>query len=290
MERAAGRHRPQTGDPLKVGARTLDLATPRIMGVLNVTPDSFSDGGRFTGLDAALERARAMVEEGADLIDVGGESTRPGAVPVAEGEELARVIPVIERLASELPVAVSVDTRKPAVMRAAVDAGATMINAVDALRTEGALTAAASLGVPVCLMHMQGEPATMQREPRYADVVAEVGAFLVERARAAEQAGVPADAVLFDPGIGFGKTLAHNLELLRRLPELARLGRPLVVGVSRKRLIGDLTGRPLEARAVGSAVAAAFAVARGACIVRAHDVAATRDALRIAMALAQESR
>lgn len=270
---------------LTLGAHRLDLGTPRIMGVLNVTPDSFSDGGRFDTVDAALARARAMVEAGADLIDVGGESTRPGAASVGADEELARVLPVVERITAELAVPVSIDTTKPAVMRAAVAAGATLINSIDALRTPGALAMAAGLGVPVCLMHMQGEPRTMQRSPCYDDVVGEVAAFLTGRVRAAEGAGIAADAILLDPGLGFGKALAHNLALLRGLPMLVALGKPLVVGVSRKRMIGDLTGRPVEERAVGSAVAAAFAVAGGACIVRAHDVAATRDALRIAVAL-----
>jgi dihydropteroate synthase len=270
---------------LALGAHTLDLTTPRIMGVLNVTPDSFADGGRFVATDDALAQARAMVAAGADLIDVGGESTRPGAAPVAVDEELARVVPVIERLVAELAVPVSIDTTKPEVMRAAVAAGATLINSVDALRAPGALAAAAAAGVPVCLMHMQGEPRTMQRDPRYGDVVGEVAAFLRERLAAAAAAGIAPEAVLLDPGLGFGKTLDHNLALLRGLPALAALGRPLVVGVSRKRMIGDLTGRAVEDRAVGSAVAAAFAVARGAQVVRAHDVAATRDALRIAAAL-----
>lgn len=273
---------------LTLGARTLDLATPRIMGVLNVTPDSFSDGGRFVAVDAALAQARAMLAAGADLIDVGGESTRPGAEPVTAAQELERVVPIVERLAAEIDAPISIDTVKPEVMRAAVAAGATLVNSVDALRVPGALAAAAACGVPVCLMHMQGEPRTMQREPRYDDVVEEVAAFLRERAAAAVAAGVAPDAILLDPGLGFGKTLAHNLALLRGLPMLAALGRPLLVGASRKRMIGDLTGRPVEERVVGSAVVAAFAVARGARVVRVHDVAETRDALRIAVALRVE--
>jgi len=270
---------------LVLGAHALDLATPRIMGVLNITPDSFSDGGRFLAPDAALAEARALVAAGADLIDVGGESTRPGAAPVAIDEELRRVVPIVARLAAELGVPVSIDTTKPEVMRAAVEAGATLINSIDALRAPGALAAAAACGVPVCLMHMQGEPRTMQDDPRYGDVVGEVAAFLRERVEAAVEAGIAADAIVLDPGLGFGKTLEHNLELLRGLPRLAELGRPLLVGASRKRLIGELTGRPVEGRAVGSAVVAAFAVARGAQLVRAHDVAATRDALGVAVAL-----
>jgi len=275
---------------LVLGAHTLDLATPRIMGVLNLTPDSFSDGGRHQALDAALARARRMVAEGADLIDVGGESTRPGAVPVGADAELARVVPVIAALVAELPVPVSIDTTKPEVMRAAVAAGATMINSVDALRAPGALAAAVALGVPVCLMHMQGEPRTMQREPDYGDVVAEVRGFLAARIAAALAAGVARAALLVDPGFGFGKTLAHNLALFDALPELAALGPPLLVGVSRKAMVGALTGRPVEERAVGSAVAAAFAVRRGARLVRVHDVAATRDALAIAAALGRGER
>jgi dihydropteroate synthase len=275
---------------LRLGARTLDLATPKVMGVINVTPDSFSDGGRHAALADALAAARRMVAEGADLIDVGGESTRPGAAPVPEDEELARVVPVIEALVAELPVPVSVDTCKPGVMRAAVDAGATLINSVDALRTEGALATAASLSVAVCLMHMRGEPRTMQRDPAYRDVVAEVRGFLAERIAAALGAGLGRDALLVDPGFGFGKTLEHNLALFEALPELAALGPPLLVGVSRKAMVGAITGRPVEQRAVGSAVAAALAVGRGARVVRVHDVGATRDALAIGAALGRGER
>jgi dihydropteroate synthase len=229
-----------------------------------------------------------MVAAGADIVDVGGESTRPGAAAVDEAEELRRVIPVIERLAAELPAPISVDTRKPAVMRAAVAAGAALINDVGALRGAGALEAAAASGAGVCLMHMQGEPRTMQDAPRYADVVAEVEAFLLERAAAAEAAGVGRERIALDPGFGFGKTLEHNVALFRALPRLAAHGYPVLVGVSRKRMLGELTGRPLDGRLAGGAAAAALAVAAGARIVRAHDVAATRDALAIGFALGPE--
>jgi dihydropteroate synthase len=252
------------------------------MGILNVTPDSFSDGGRHVDLAAALARARAMVAEGADLVDVGGESTRPGAAAVAADEEIRRVVPVIEVLAAELPVAVSVDTSKPEVMRAAVAAGAGMINDVAALRQPGALETAVALGVPICLMHMQGEPRTMQHAPRYDDVVAEVVAFLRGRAAACAAAGIPAERLLVDPGFGFGKTLAHNLALLRGLSAVAALGLPVLVGLSRKSMIGALLGdAPVGERLHGSVAAALVAVERGATIVRVHDVAPTVQALRV---------
>jgi dihydropteroate synthase len=252
------------------------------MGILNVTPDSFSDGGRHVALAAALERARAMVAEGADLVDVGGESTRPGAAAVTADEEIRRVVPVIEALAAELPVAVSVDTSKPEVMRAAVAAGAGMINDVAALRRPGAVEMATALGVPVCLMHMQGEPRTMQQDPRYDDVVGEVTAFLRARVAACTAAGMPRERLLVDPGFGFGKTLAHNLALLRGLPVVAGLGVPVLVGLSRKTMIGALLGDlPVGERLYGSVAAALVAVERGAAIVRVHDVAPTVQALRV---------
>jgi dihydropteroate synthase len=267
---------------LRCGARLLDLTRPRVMGILNVTPDSFSDGGRHVALAAALERARAMVAEGADLVDVGGESTRPGAAAVTADEEIRRVVPVIEALAAELPVAVSVDTSKPEVMRAAVAAGAGMINDVAALRRPGAVEMATALGVPVCLMHMQGEPRTMQQDPRYDDVVGEVTAFLRARVAACTAAGMPRDRLLVDPGFGFGKTLAHNLALLRGLPVVAGLGVPVLVGLSRKTMIGALLGDlPVGERLYGSVAAALVAVERGAAIVRVHDVAPTVQALRV---------
>jgi dihydropteroate synthase len=273
---------------LKLGAKTLDLSQPRIMGVLNRTPDSFSDGGRFAGFDAALTQARRMLAEGADIVDVGGESTRPGAAEVSVEEELSRVIPLIERLAGDLGALISVDTSKPEVMRAAVAAGAAMINDVYALRRPQALETAATSGAALCLMHMQGEPRTMQKEPRYGDVTEEVKEFLQDRAEAALAAGVSPDRIVLDPGFGFGKNLEHNLTLLRRLPELAALGYPLLVGLSRKSMISTLLGgKPVDERVQGSVAAAVIAVQNGASIVRVHDVAPTVEALKIAVALAK---
>ena len=266
---------------LECGSRRIDLDRPRVMGILNVTPDSFSDGGDFCSREAALERAQAMVEAGASLIDIGGESTRPGAPPVALKEELARVIPVVAALAETLRVPVSVDTSKPEVMREAVAAGAGMINDVCALRAPGALEAAAGLGVPVCLMHMVGEPRTMQAAPSYADVVAEVRAFLVRRMECCIGAGIPRERLVIDPGFGFGKTLEHNLCLLAHLEVLAGLGVPLMVGLSRKSMLGVLTGRPIDGRLAASVTAALLAAERGARILRVHDVAETRDALLV---------
>jgi dihydropteroate synthase len=251
------------------------------MGVLNMTPDSFSDGGRWNGRDAALRHAADMIREGADIIDVGGESTRPGAEAVPEQQELDRVLPVLEALAEEFDVTLSVDTSKAAVMRAAVGAGAGMLNDVYALRQPGALEAAGDLGVPVCLMHMQGEPRSMQVDPRYDDVVAEVEDFLLERADAAEAAGVPRAHIVLDPGFGFGKSPEHNLALLRALPRLARCGYPLLVGLSRKRLLETLTGRPVGERLAGSLALALAAARGGASIIRVHDVAETVDVLRV---------
>ncbi|MGE0080301.1 MAG: dihydropteroate synthase [Thiohalomonadaceae bacterium] len=265
--------------------RILDLSRPQVMGILNVTPDSFSDGGRFHGLDVALAHAVRMAEEGAAIIDVGGESTRPGSEGVSLQEELDRVIPVIERLHAELPLPISVDTSKPEVMKAAVAAGAGLINDVYALRTDGAPDTAASLGVPVCLMHMQGEPRTMQHAPNYRDVVAEVREFLDERMRVCEQAGISREKLLIDPGFGFGKNLDHNLSLLRHLPELDVLGVPLLVGVSRKSMIGAITGAPVDGRLQGSVAAATLAAWLGARILRVHDVKPTVDALKVVAAV-----
>jgi dihydropteroate synthase len=270
---------------LKCAGRTLDLSTPIVMGVLNVTPDSFSDGGRFLGPDEALAHAQRMQDEGAAIIDVGGESTRPGATPVAAEDELARVVPLIERLTGRLSAVISVDTSKPEVMRAAAQAGAGLINDVRALRGPGALEAAAGGGCAVCLVHMQGEPATMQRDPRYADVVSEVGAFLSARAQACRRAGLSEERIVIDPGFGFGKTLGHNLALLRGLPQLATSGYPVLAGLSRKSTVAALTGRPASERLAGSVALATIAVLNGALIVRAHDVAATLDAVRVASAL-----
>jgi dihydropteroate synthase len=265
---------------LRCGPHALDLTRPRVMGILNVTPDSFSDGGRFFDRERALDHARRMLADGADLIDVGGESTRPGAAPVDEAGELARVIPVIDELAREGAL-VSVDTMKPAVMRAAVAAGAAMINDVNALRLPGALEAAASTDAAVCLMHMQGEPRTMQDAPSYDDVVAEVRDFLVERAQSCEAVGIARDRIVLDPGFGFGKTLAHNVALVRALPELAATGYPVLAGLSRKSSLGTITGRTGSERLAASLAAALAAVARGASIVRVHDVRETVDALKV---------
>lgn len=271
---------------LQLGKHHLDLSEPRVMGVLNRTPDSFSDGGSYTDFDAALRRAVEMAGEGAAILDVGGESTRPGAAPVSLQEELDRVLPLIEKLTQELDLPLSVDSSKPEVMRAAVAAGAAMINDVYALRQPGALEVAASSDTAVCLMHMQGEPRSMQQQPHYDDVVDEVGAFLRQRAGQCTAAGIQRQRIVIDPGFGFGKTLEHNLELLRRLPELAGSGYPLLVGLSRKSMIGTLLGGvPASQRLQGSVAAAVAAVLHGANIVRCHDVRPTMEALRVAAAL-----
>jgi dihydropteroate synthase len=266
---------------LDCGGRLLDLGRPRVMGILNVTPDSFSDGGEFLDADAALRHAWAMVEAGADLIDVGGESTRPGAASADLEAELGRVIPVIQALAAELPVPISVDTSKPEVMRAAVAAGAGLVNDVRALGATGALEAARDLGVPVCLMHMQGEPRMMQVAPRYGDVVADVRRFLEGRVAACVTAGIPRGRLIVDPGFGFGKTLDHNLALLARLGELRGIGLPILVGLSRKSMLGGITGRGVGERLSASLAAALVAVERGAQILRVHDVAPTVDVLKV---------
>jgi len=252
-----------------------------VMGILNVTPDSFSDGGRFDSMAAAVDQAARMAEAGADLLDVGGESTRPGAGAVSVDQELERVIPVIEQLGARFECPVSIDTSKPEVMRAAVAAGAAMINDVGALQADGALATAAELAVPVCLMHMQGEPRTMQRAPTYDDVTREVCGFLRDRMGACVAAGLPADRLIVDPGFGFGKTVEHNLQLLRDLDKLAGLGAPVLVGLSRKSMIGKLLGRSVDERVPASIALALLAAQRGAAIVRVHDVAPTIDALRI---------
>jgi len=255
------------------------------MGILNVTPDSFYDGGRFAGRDAALRQAERMAAEGAAIIDVGGESTRPGAAAVPALEEIDRVVPLIEAIAGRVEVAVSVDTSKPEVMQAAVAAGATMLNDVHALRCDGALAMAARLDVAVCLMHMQGEPRTMQANPRYDDVVGEVAAFLSGRVAACVAAGIERGRIAVDPGFGFGKTDRHNIALLADLDRIGALGLPLLVGLSRKNTLGKLTGRPMEERLAAGIAAAVLAVERGAHIVRTHDVGATRDALKVAAAV-----
>jgi dihydropteroate synthase len=271
-------------------ARRGVVPAARIMGILNVTPDSFSDGGRFTNLDAAIDAARRMLAEGATIIDVGGESTRPGAEPVSVGEELERVIPVIEAVAQELSAAVSVDTSKPKVMEAAVRAGATMINDVMALRAEGAIETARDLGVPVCLMHMQGQPRTMQKNPHYDDVVAEVREFLLRRVDACSAAGIDAARLLIDPGFGFGKTLEHNLTLLADLDVLVQTGYPVLVGLSRKSMIAAIMDRPVDDRTAASAALALIAVQKGAAVVRVHDVAETNDALSVSAWVARAER
>jgi dihydropteroate synthase len=270
---------------LQCGRFQLDLGRPAVMGVLNVTPDSFSDGGRFLDADAAVADGERMAADGAAFIDVGGESTRPGSAPVDEAEELRRVMPVIERLARRLEVPVSIDTRKPGVMRAALAAGAALVNDVGALQAPDALDAVAASGAAVCLMHMRGEPGTMQDAPVYEDVVGEVRQFLRRRVAACEASGIARARIVIDPGFGFGKTLEHNLALLAGLQELAADGLPVLVGLSRKRMIGALTGRPGGERLAGSLAAAVVAVQSGALIVRAHDVRETVDALSIVAAL-----
>ncbi len=255
------------------------------MGVLNRTPDSFSDGGRYWSLDAAVEHAQAMVAAGAAIIDVGGESTRPGAQAVSEADELERVIPLVEVLAASLPVPISIDTQKPAVMAAAVAAGATFINDVSALMAPDALAVAASLGVPVCLMHKRGEPRTMQDAPVYADVVTEVVGFLSERVAACEVGGLLRDRIIVDPGIGFGKTLQHNLRLLNQLDRLVGLAAGVLVGVSRKSMLGEILDADVDARLYGGLAAAVWSVNKGARIIRTHDVKATVDTLNVVCAV-----
>jgi dihydropteroate synthase len=263
----------------------LQFDVPAVMGIINVTPDSFSDGGRFAGRDAALRRAEALALEGAAIIDIGGESTRPGAAVVSEQEELDRVIPVIAAVAAAVEVPLSIDTSKPVVMREAIRAGAAMINDIRALREKGALRAAAELQRPVCLMHMQGQPRTMQRQPVYGNVVQVVAEFLDERVRACIAAGLPADRIIVDPGFGFGKTPRHNIELLSNLRQLGSLGQPILVGLSRKATLGELTGRDVGERMPASIAAAVLAVVAGATIIRAHDVKETVDALRVTAAV-----
>lgn len=269
---------------------TLAFDVPAVMGVLNVTPDSFSDGGLFVGRDAALRQAEAMARDGAAIIDIGGESTRPGAADVPEQQELDRVLPVVEAVVSAVDVPVSIDTSKPAVMRAAVAAGAGMINDIRALRAEGALEAAVDLQRPVCLMHMQGQPRTMQHQPAYDDVVAEVAGFLAERVRACVAAGLDEESIVVDPGFGFGKSPRHNVELLSNLRQLRTLGRPILVGLSRKSTLGELTGRDVGERMPASIAAAVIAVLEGAEIVRVHDVRETVDALRVTTAVLEKGR
>lgn len=275
----------QSSTRLPCGNRVLDLSRVHVMGILNVTPDSFSDGGRFSQLDAALRHAEAMVVAGATLIDVGGESTRPGARAVSPTEELERVAPIVERIHRELDVIISVDTSTPAVMRESARLGAGLINDVRALQRDGALDAAAATGLPVCLMHMLGEPGTMQNDPHYHDVTREVGEFLVERLDQCAAAGIAAQRIILDPGFGFAKTLAHNLSLFKHMEALHALGRPLLVGVSRKSMIGNALGRPVGERLYGGLALAALAITKGARILRVHDVVETMDVVRMIAAV-----
>jgi dihydropteroate synthase len=272
---------------LKLPGRTLDLHEPQVMGVLNLTPDSFSDGGRYVDADTALAQARTMIAEGAAIIDVGGESSRPGAASVSIDEELSRTIPVIERIKRELDCIVSIDTCKPAVMDAACAAGAELINDIHALLAEGAIEVAHRHAAAVCLMHKQGAPRTMQSDPQYSDVVSEVQAFLAARIAACEAAGIERDRLLIDPGFGFGKTMPHNLQMLAHLDRFLTLGAPLLVGLSRKSMFGQLLGLPVGERLAPSIAAAVLAVRSGAHIVRAHDVAATVAAIRFTSAVRQ---
>jgi dihydropteroate synthase len=270
---------------LQCGNKSLTLDSPKIMAIVNVTPDSFSDGGKLTSTELAVKYALLQVEQGADMLDIGGESTRPDAAEVSLDEELDRVIPVIEALAARIQIPISIDTCKPQVMRAAVAAGAGFINDVFALRKEGALEAAAALGVPVCIMHMLGSPKTMQKDVRYDDVLAQVRQFLTERMFACEMAGIEKKNLVIDPGFGFGKHLEHNLRLLANLDYFRQLGAPVLAGVSRKSMIGQITGRDVGQRVIGSAAAALLAVQQGASIVRVHDVAETKDALAVLKAV-----
>ncbi|KMT55374.1 dihydropteroate synthase [Pseudomonas fildesensis] len=270
---------------LPCGNRVLDLSHTHVMGILNVTPDSFSDGGRFRQLDAALRHAEAMVAAGATLIDVGGESTRPGARVVSPLEELERVAPIVERIARELDVIISVDTSTPTVMRETARLGAGLINDVRSLQRDGALDAAAATGLPVCLMHMLGEPGNMQDSPDYDDLVGEVSGFLAERIAHCVIAGIGPEKIVLDPGFGFAKTLQHNLSLFKHMDALHALGRPLLVGVSRKSMIGQALNRPVGERLYGGLALAALAVTKGARILRVHDVAETVDVVRMIAAV-----
>ena len=261
---------------LTAGRFELSLDRPLVMGVVNITPDSFSDGGRFFNADQAVSHARRLADEGADIIDLGGESTRPGAEAVSESQELARVMPVLEKIQD---LCVSVDTRRPAVMKAALAGGASMINDVEALAAPGALAAVAESACAVCLMHKKGDPATMQRDPHYDDVVGEVKAYLEQRVTAAKAAGIAAARIVVDPGFGFGKTAQHNLELLRNLSDLSEL--PILAGLSRKSTLGKITGRPVDERLAGSLAMALLALQRGATILRVHDVRETRDVIAV---------
>ncbi|MGC8120840.1 dihydropteroate synthase [Marinobacter sp. VGCF2001] len=269
---------------LNFAGRELDLSRCHVMGILNVTPDSFSDGGLFNSRESALLRARQMVSDGASFIDVGGESTRPGAAAVSTQEELDRVCPVVEAIARELDAVISIDTSNPKVMAEAAKLGAGLINDVRALQREGAPEVAAKAGIPVCIMHIQGEPETMQKDPRYRNVRRDVSAFLVERMRVAERAGVRPEDIILDPGFGFGKSVDHNYQLLASLEQLHILGHPLLIGLSRKSMLGAVTGRDVNERLPASLAAATIAVMKGASILRVHDVRETVDAVSIVRA------
>jgi dihydropteroate synthase len=272
---------------LQCGPHQLDLASPIVMGILNVTPDSFSDGGRYRDARRAIDYALSMIDAGAGIIDVGGESTRPGAQAVSEAEEIRRVIPVVEAIATTTHIPVSVDTSRAGVIRAAVAAGASMINDTRALRESGALQAVADSDAAVCLMHMQGEPRTMQVDPHYDDVVGEVRGFLSDRIAACEAVGIERARIALDPGIGFGKRVEHNIELLAHVADLVEMRLPVLIGVSRKSMFGALLGRPVEQRLAGSLAVATAAALAGASIFRVHDVAETVDAVRMAALLGQ---
>ena len=274
-----------TSTRLPCGSRVLDLSRPHVMGILNITPDSFSDGGRFNQRDAALDRARQMVQAGATLIDIGGESTRPGAAAVSTEEELDRVVPMVQAISRELDVVISVDTSNAQVICESAKAGAGLINDVRSLRRPGAMQAARDTGLPVCIMHMQGEPQTMQHNPEYGDVTAEVQDFLAQRMDECVAAGIARERIILDPGFGFAKTLAHNLSLFKHMEALHALGRPLLVGVSRKSMVGHTLGRDVSERLYGSLALAALAVAKGAQIIRVHDVAETADVVRMIAAV-----
>jgi dihydropteroate synthase len=274
---------------LRCGKFQFDLARPLVMGIVNITPDSFSDGGQHATTAAAIAHARQLIADGADILDIGGESTRPGAAPVSEQQELDRVLPVMEGLRG-IAIPISIDTWKPPVMRAALAAGASMVNDVNALQAEGALQAVADTDAAVCLMHKQGTPQTMQQRPEYRDVITEVSAFLGERIAAAEAAGIARERIVLDPGFGFGKTLAHNLDLLRELAAFRQLGVPVLAGLSRKSMLGAITGREVDERLAASVAAALLAVQKGAAIVRVHDVRETVDALKILNAVNESER
>ena len=262
-----------------------DLTVPRVMGIVNVTPDSFSDGGKFSNTNLAIQHALKLAEEGADILDIGGESTRPNAVSVGLQEELDRVMPVIESLVSQVNIPISIDTYKPQVMQAAIAAGASMVNDVRALQEEGALEIVAQSKVAVCLMHMQGTPQTMQINPQYKDVVSEVKAFLATRLQASIDAGLPRNRILLDPGFGFGKTREHNITLIQQLESFAELGQPLLVGLSRKSVLGQVTGNDVDARLYASIAASVIVAQKGAKILRVHDVKATVEALKVVTAI-----